>query len=334
MIAVAPGKLILSGEHAVVYQQPALVMAVNRFARATLETQAQKNVTLYLADLSLTSTSTTNALRVLKRRLEKNYTLFLREEISIRQVVTKPTDVFNYMVIRILDAFQLDLQLGIRIIVQSDIPIGCGMGSSAATVLSVLRVLAAHFNLAFVPEKFYAFTIEVERLVHGTPSGVDPFVSLHGGCYKFQNGQTQVRPIPSIPMYVVNTGIPQATTGECVSFVASHFATSSIWNEFGTVTDEIDQSIRGNDFVNVQKQVRQNHRLLMEIGVVPEQVGRFISEIETLGGAAKISGAGSIRGDHAGIVLIFAEKPPIKLCQKYRYEVYPVQGESFGARVV
>ena len=334
MIAAAPGKLILSGEHAVVYQQPALVMAVNRFARATLESHTQKNVTLYLADLSLTSTNSTNALRVLKRRMEKNYTLFLREELGIRQVVTNPTDVFNFMVIHMLDAFLLDLQCGVQIKVQSDIPIGCGMGSSAATVVSVLRVLAAYFNLAFVPEKFYSFAMEAERLLHGTPSGVDPFVSLYGECHRFQNGQTQVRPIPSIPMYMVNTGAPQATTGECVSFVASHFAASSIWNEFGSVTDEIDQSIRGNDFFNVQKQVRQNHRLLMEIGVVPEQVGRFISEIESLGGAAKISGAGSIRGDHAGIVLIFAEKPPIEVCQKYRYEIYPVQGESFGARVV
>jgi len=131
--AIAPGKIILSGEHAVVYGKPALVMAVNRHVELT--------------DFDENSSLTIHALRELKERLIRNYQMFLNGELSIRQVLKKPCNLFEFLFITFLDGEQLKLDRGVKIRLHSDIPIGSGMGSSAATLLSVLRVLAEYFSL-------------------------------------------------------------------------------------------------------------------------------------------------------------------------------------------
>ena len=60
----------------------------------------------------------------------------------------------------------------------------------------------------------------------------------------------------------------------------------------------------------------------------------FIQKIEKMGGAAKISGAGSVRGQQAGILMIISPENPNKICTEYGYELVSVKGESHGARVV
>jgi mevalonate kinase len=334
MTSIAPGKIILSGEHAVVYGRPALVMAVNRHAMATFAPQYSKLISFDLHDFQLSSSFTLRALRELKDRLLKNYHLFLSGELSIKSVLSKPFDLFHFLIITMIDGLQLTLERGIRIHLESNIPIGCGMGSSAATILSVLRGIAEFFSLDFQPDKFYNFGLQAESLQHGRPSGVDPYISLHGGFVRFQNKNAVRQEMPRIPIYLANTGLPKATTGECVSHVADHFSDSTIWEDFQAVTEEMEKALASENQAEVLRLIRENNELLISIGVVPEKVQMFIEEIEKWGGAAKISGAGSTNGHNGGIVLIYAEQPPVELCQKYNYPLIPVQGEPLGARII
>jgi mevalonate kinase len=76
--------------------------------------------------------------------------------------------------------------------------------------------------------------------------------------------------------------------------------------------------------------VRCNDALLRRIDVVPERVGRFIDEVSAAGGGAKITGAGSIRGDSGGMVLVFSESAPVELCAAYGYELLDIEGEARG----
>jgi len=334
MNAVAPGKIILSGEHAVVYDKPALVTAVNRFAQATISENNDSRVHFELVDFDENSSLTFQALRELKARLMRNYQLFLNGELSIREVLKKPFHLFEFLFITFIDGVQLKLDRGVDISLKSDIPVGSGMGSSAATLLSVLKGLAEFFSIDFKPQDLFEYGLEAEKLQHGNPSGVDPYVASHGGFVRFQNKKAKRLDMPNIPFYLVNTGIPASSTGECVARVAAKVKKSKIWEDFEAVTNEMQKALTSNNPAEVRRRVRENHRLLIDIGVVPETIQQFIHEIEKSGGAAKIAGAGSVKGESAGMVTVFADAPPFDLANRYGYSTLSVKGEPDGARIV
>ena len=335
MKAIAPGKLILSGEHAVVYGKPALAMAVDRSAQAIVTPEASSELVSFdLQDFSQADSFTLRALRELKNRVMKNYHLFLEGKLGIREVLRKPIELFQFAFITILDGLHLKVANGLKIQLHSNIPIGCGMGSSAATVLSALRAVGHYFRVEFRPEWYQAYSLEAENLQHGHASGVDTYISLHGGCARFQQGQAEKLPLPHIPMHLVNTGVPETTTGECVAKVKEQFGESAIWDDFEAVTNELQKVLTGKDLELIQGVIRENHRLLSEIGVVPSKVRSFIGEVEKQGAAAKICGAGAVGGDQGGIVLVCSEKAPVELVDQYGYNLMSVRGEPLGARIV
>ncbi|MCF7818112.1 MAG: hypothetical protein K9M54_09550 [Kiritimatiellales bacterium] len=334
MKAVAPGKLILSGEHAVVYGKPAIAMAIDRSAVFEITPQAGDQVSFDLPGGEGGESLTLLALRDLKRRVEKKYHEFLQGEIGIREVLTMPVDLFRFAYVNTLDGLHRHIDSGICLKLRSSIPVGCGMGSSAATVLSEIRAVAHYLRVDFKPDWYYEYSMEAEKLQHGKPSGVDSYISLHGGCASFKQGVATPMSLPRMKMFMVQTGIPEATTGECVMEVERNFRNSEIWSEFEAVTAAFEAAIRANDTQKVRWLVRENNRLLAAIGVVPQRVQQFIAEIEQWGAAAKICGAGSVVGDKGGVVLVFADVPPTELCQKHGYTVSPVRGDPLGTRIV
>ena len=135
-------------------------------------------------------------------------------------------------------------------------------------------------------------------------------------------------------MHLVHTGVPETTTGECVSRVKENFGDSNIWNEFEAVTNAMEKALATNSLEDIQSCIRENNRLLAGIGVVPGRVQEFISEVEKSGAAAKICGAGAVAGDKGGIVMVCSERTPKQLCDKYGYDIVSVRGEPLGARIV
>lgn len=334
MKAIAPGKLILSGEHSVVYGKPAIAMAIDRSVVATIEDSVDGQVSFDLPDISERDSFTMLALQDFKRRALHNYHLFLDGKMGIRDVLHKPVDLFKFGFITVLDGLHRSLDSGIVIKLKSNLPVGSGMGSSAAAVLSELRALGHYLRVDFKPEWYYEFSLETEKLQHGHPSGVDSYISLYGGCAAFQNGQARSIPLPRMKTYLVETGRPESTTGECVVQVKEQFQNDLIWNDFETVTTEVEKAVCENNSALMRSLLRENHRLLCRIGVVPEKVRRFIDEIECAGGAAKICGAGSVRGQNGGVVLVMADFMPASIAEKYGYKISPVRGDPLGTRIV
>jgi len=272
MKAVSPGKLILSGEHSVVYGKPAVAMAIDRSVVATIEDSADGQVSFDLPDISERESFTILALQDFKRRALNNYHLFLNGELGIRDVLHKPVDLFKFGFITVLDGLHRQLDRGIVIKLKSSIPVGSGMGSSAASVLSELRAIGHYLRVDFKPDWYYEFSLESEKLQHGHPSGVDSYISLYGGCAAFQNGEARSVPLPRMKMYLVETGSPETTTGECVVQVKQKFQDDMIWNDFETVTNEVEKAVRENNSALMRSLMKENHRLLCRIGVVPQKV--------------------------------------------------------------
>lgn len=334
MKAIAPGKIILSGEHAVVYGRPAVAMAIDRCAQTTIRRASGSDVSFSLHDYKQHESFKLRALHEMARRIQRDYELFQGGKLGIRQVLVKPVELILFSFITLLDGLHIKLEEGLDIGLTSSIPIGCGLGSSAASVLSELRALGHYLRVDFRPDWHYKYSMLAENLQHGKASGVDSYVSLNGGCVRFQEGQGVAVPMPRMPLFVVNTGMPEQSTGECVEFVKENKGNSSIWNDFEAVTNEVANVIGGRDTESMHRAIQENHRLLCEIGVVPDKVASFVKEIEASGGAAKICGAGAIAGDSGGMVLVLSESPPTAICQKYGYEIQAVRGDPLGVRII
>ncbi len=309
-------------------------MAIDLSVQTTITPAAGGDIAFSLHDFSQRESFKMRALRELAKRIQQNYHLFLNGELGIRDVLVKPIELVQFTFITLLDGLHLKVEHGIDIGLTSTIPVGCGLGSSAAAVLSELRALGHYLRVDFRPEWHYKYSMIAENMQHGHASGVDTYVSLHGGCVRFQNGKGTSVAMPALPIFIVNTGTPETTTGECVTAVRAAFGETRLWDDFEGVTREIASIIGSRDMRSLQAAVRENHRLLCAIGVVPDRVQAFIQEIEAGGAAAKICGAGASRGAHGGTVMVIAESPPVALCQRYGYPLTSVRGDPLGVRLV
>lgn len=329
---LAPGKLILSGEHAVVHGQPALAMAINRYTTATVSRDPIPQILFDLSDLAHSSHLSFAALRDLKDKIKRKYHRFIRGDYSIRDVVQKPFELAQFAFGVLADSLNLTIPDGVKIQVQSDIPMGCGMGSSAATILSVMHAISSYMQKPLSREALYQIALEAENMQHGRSSGLDLRIAMEGGCHFVQDGVPQARDLPTLPFYLINTGTPESTTGQCVEKVAPLFQSAQLQSEFASVTQTMDIAIQKQSLQETQAAIQANHRLLTEIGVVPVKIQEFIAKIEAEGGAAKICGAGAIAGDNAGAVLVAAEDRNMlsEISSRFAYNVIPISGETRG----
>jgi len=335
LTARAPAKLIISGEHAVVYGQPALAMAIDRYTTTTTAWHDSADFSFKFIDLQYAKTHTLDALRSLHQQLRREYKSFLDGKTNIRDVLKRPFELLQYSVTNLLEYLNLQLPQGLAISVDSNIPIGCGMGSSAAAVISTVSALSNFLELDWQTADYLSFAQEIENLQHGKSSGLDLHLVTYGGCVYFQNGVRETRNIPNFPLFIVNTGQPEASTGECVAYVTQFFEKlPDLATVFGKVTAAIDDACAKNDFAAFQAGIRANHLLLSEIGVVPEKVANFIRAIEHAGGAAKICGAGSVRGETAGVVLVVAEPGIEAVVKQYGYNLETIQVDRHGTRII
>lgn len=330
--AIAPGKLIISGEHAVLYGQPALAIAINRYTTTIFK---QRNADIYfdLIDLDYRELQNTSSLKQLSLKIADKYEKFTNGLGSILEVLEKPSHLIQYTIAKILDDMNVDLQQGLEISVSSTVPIGCGMGSSAATIMSTMMAGDSFFNKNTSKQQFMALGRNIEHLQHGRSSGVDLHLVTYGGCVFFDK-MPYVRNIPKIKMHIVNTGQPATTTGECVAHAAQYFKDENLALEFGKVTRAIDAAFTNNDLSSLHSAISHNNYLLQKIGVVPNKVADFIKDIEKNGGCAKVCGAGAVFGNSAGIVLVIGDYDFSDIANKYDYKVETLEVDVDGTRII
>ncbi|HVE43623.1 MAG TPA: mevalonate kinase [Gammaproteobacteria bacterium] len=336
MKVFAPGKLILSGEHAVLYGSPALAMSINRYATATVTQEKSPQVFFDLSDIAHRSRLSFQGLRELKNRIKRKYHRFVQGDFTIREVLQKPFELAQFAMSIFAESFNFTLPHGVKVHVTSDIPVGCGMGSSAATILSVMLAISHHLNKPLSNEALLQLALVAENMQHGKSSGLDLHIALRGGCLYVKENELIERPLPEFSFYAVNTGSPVSTTGQCVEQVKPYFASQQLKDDFTAVTTTMDMALQQRNMSDFYEMVHQNHLLLKHIGVVPEKVQHFIAQIEAMQGAAKICGAGAVTGDKGGVVLVMAEdKAAVALlCQRFGYELMSIAGEKRGVHVL
>ena len=276
----APGKIILFGEHAVVYGRPALAVPVTQVhADVDVTDSSRAGIWIDAPDIHLHAELNT-----------------LPSDHPIASVI------HNLFFLSRVSPFP---KLNIKI--TSTIPVASGLGSGAAVTVALTRALSAHINYPMNDEQVNAFAYEIEKLHHGTPSGIDNTVITYAKPVYFVKGQTIETFKVGQPFIIVigDTGI-SAPTKESVGAVrklweADKAQWERVFDQVGEIANETRNAIeRGKPAlseVEVMKELgalmNQNHALLQELTVSSPELDNLVESARNAGAlGAKLSGGG------------------------------------------
>jgi len=334
----APGKIHLIGEHSVVYGEPAIIAAVGLRSYVNAEKGDKdivvKSPQLEMEELFLYEEAITFAedLRKLWKECneKKDFTeLFkLMKKNPINQVKAALGEILN----------QLYIGTGVHLEINSDVPVGAGLGSSASLSVAITKAVADLYNKNIGKEEINNIAFSIEKYMHGTPSGGDNTTCCYGGLIWFQRGDVNtIEPLPaefgSLKNFVlVNVGKPGKTTGELIQQVRDLDEKKRDTNikALGQATLSLKDALHDMDFGKMKGLMNFAQRSLKELGVSTDKIDVLHDEVLKIGGAAKLTGAGG-----GGVVICYHEDKD-KLIDKIKslgYEPLPVDLAAEGVRV-
>lgn len=237
ILVSAPGKVILFGEHSVVYQKTAVAASLGLKSYLYLERRKDDSVQLILPDVNINKTWKLSDLPLqygpyhdsdtrhpsempvdLKTRLDELTNI--KGDNSQSQAVL----AFLYLLVILEAKASVPLDHGFTLSVRSFLPVGAGLGSSASyavtisTALLILnKFIPVDFNRSEKKEAYLdiinAYAFKAEEVIHGNPSGVDNAVATYGGAKSFMRGQgfATLEGFQSLRLLLTNTRVPRST---------------------------------------------------------------------------------------------------------------------------
>lgn len=299
-------------------------MAVNKFMTLTVQESEQIRICFSTKMYETPRRDLKQTVQTIKQRFQA----YQHNQIHINAVLNHPGE----LILLILNDYPLSSGLNLQF--NSELPIGCGMGASAAVILASLTALNDYFKQQVPPETLYQKALTIEHYQHGTSSGLDIAISQEGGLLLIENNKRVPLIVGEPTFFAINTGSPESTTGECVEAVKQFEHDTTLWQRFAKCTYDFKSALEQGRTDAVRHAIQTNHQLLTAIGVVPEAIQQFILNLESIGFSAKISGAGSISGNKAGMLLASGEDETAlkSLCEAHNYTYFNVSGEASGAR--
>ncbi len=267
------GKLILFGEHFVVYGLPAIASAIDLYTRA--QVFPHKNGV-------------------------KMDDLLMGKHLVFGE---HPEDVLDRTMRVILKETKLTgKSFGVK--ADGNIPTFGGLGSSASIVVAMTKELNAHFSLGLSDERVNEIAFEAEKVFHGNPSGIDNTVSTFGGLVWFEKnlagGKNRIEKLKlKKPLLVVigNTKVSR-DTGTVVREVRERKEKEpqkyrKIFAQAKDLVFEAREKLLAGKEKEIGELINQNHKLLQEIKVNSKELDllcRLALDAGALG--AKLTGAG------------------------------------------
>jgi len=288
--ATAPGKIILFGEHAVVYGRPAIAVPVNQVrARAVVSAEPLApagQVRLLAPDIGLDA-----------------YLDDLPDDQALKKAVRLT-----------LEELGLVRSPACTIRVSSTIPLAAGLGSGAAVSVAVIRALAGFLGQGIEDERVSSLAFEVEKFYHGTPSGVDNTVVTYGQPVYYVRGRPiEVFHVPvGFRIVIGDTGV-SSPTAVAVGDVRNGWQADSDRYEalFDAVAGIVLQArgvIEAGQPDRLGPLLDENQSLLEAMGVSSPELDRLVAAARSAGAlGAKLSGGG--RG---GNMIALVEKEQVQ----------------------
>ncbi|USS40339.1 mevalonate kinase [Thermococcus aggregans] len=287
VLASAPAKIILFGEHSVVYGKPAIAAAID--LRTYVKAEFNKNGRIRIEAKDIRTPGLTVS--------------FSEDQIYFETDYGKAAEVLSYVREAInLVMKEADKQRGVTVSITSQIPVGAGLGSSAAVAVATIGAVSKLFGLELTPEEVAKLGHKVELLVQGASSGIDPTVSAIGGFLYYQKGSFERLPVIELPIVVGYTG-SSGSTKELVAKVRKNYEEmpeiiEPILTSMGKLVEKAREVIlaeydREIKFKLLGTLMNINHGLLDALGVSTKSLSDLVYASREAGAlGAKITGAG------------------------------------------
>ncbi len=271
-IASAPGKIILFGEHFVVYGGKAILCAINKRITVTAKTIPENKISI--------KSSIGNLILAPKRPLTE-------VDIQLRP--------FYYLADKMIQKY--DEKSGMEITIDSEIPVGVGLGSSSACCVAGAAAISGVFTEKSKQE-ILQMAIEAEKTLFPNTSGADCTVCTFGGIMQYdkQTGHSKIDSEPRFHLVIANSKIEHSTK-EVVSTVnqfkeKNEERFSKICNEENNLIDDVLVCLKKNDLKGIGIDIIKNQEYLELIGVSNEKLRSMIKLANKSSFGAKITGAG------------------------------------------
>jgi mevalonate kinase len=285
----ACAKIILCGEHAVVYGRPAIALplpGLRTFARAEahhsrFEIRATDiNHTVYMPSVAPTE-------------LRRPHPLALIAYLTVKHLNIRPPRA--------------------RVIIRSSIPVGSNLGSGAAVSIALARAIAAFAGRELPPETASMLAYDVEKLHHGTPSGIDNTVVAYEQPVWFVRGNApemiELSRASTLPLVIGDTGESTPTripVGDVrAAWQADPAALDRQFDSIAALAADARAALSAGDLPQLGRLLNANHTILQQLGVSCASLDKLCAAARDAGAlGAKMSGGG--RG---GNMLALARDP-------------------------
>ena len=268
--ASAPGKVILFGEHFVVYGVKAILCAINKRVTITAENIEEKIIFI--------KSSIGN--------------LELEPDKPISEIES-PLKPFYYLANKMIQ----NQNTGIKIIIESEIPLGVGLGSSSACCVAGAAAISRLYSDTS-KEEILELAIEAEKTIFQNTSGADCTVCTYGGImeYNKENGFTKIKSEPNFHLVIANSNIEHSTelvVKEVKTFKEKNEEEfSKLCDDETNLVEDVLKLLEENNTKELGEKINQNQKYLEIIGVSNEKIKEMIQIGIKSSFGAKITGAG------------------------------------------
>ena len=268
--ASAPGKVILFGEHFVVYGVKAILCSINKRVTVTAEKTSEKKISI-------------------NSEIGK---LILEPDKSILEI-NSPLKPFYYLANKAIK----NEDTGIHIEIDSDIPLGAGLGSSSACCVAGAAAIFKLFRKVS-KEEVLKLAIEAERTIFENTSGADCTVCTYGGImeYSKNNGFKKIEDEPNYQLVIINSNIEHSTQS-MVSKVKkfknkNEEEFSKLSNLESELVEDVLKLVKKNKIKEIGEKMNENQKYLETLGISNNQLTEIIKIAQESSFGAKITGSG------------------------------------------
>ena len=269
-IASAPGKVILFGEHFVVYGVKAILCSINKRVTVTAEKTSERKISI-------------NS-KIGKLEIEPD------KPIS---EINSPLKPFYYLANKAVE----NKDTGIHIQIDSEIPLGAGLGSSSACCVAGAAAIFKLFgNIS--KEEILELAIEAERTIFENTSGADCTVCTYGGIMEYDKnkGFKKIEHEPNFQLVIINSNMEHSTQS-MVSKVKkfenkNKEEFSKLSNLESKLVEDVLKLVKENKIQEIGQKMNQNQEYLENIGISNNELTSMIKIGQELSFGAKITGSG------------------------------------------
>ncbi len=270
----APGKLMLLGEHSVVYGNPCIATSIN------------KRLDVYLND---------------KNEHGKELKCTTIDALGIKSKFPSNFEQHKFLNLTIAKFFE---KYGHKNFKLTTKPMPKGLGSSSAVVVAGVKALSTLYNLNWSNDEIFKFSYDiVKEGQKGKASGYDIAVAVYGGTIRYENkkGNIHIKKLKNIRnLIAIDTGVKSSTT-ELVREISEKMEKygqifCGIFKIINKIVDEGEKEITDENYKGLGELMNINHGILNAMGLSTYEIENLINGIKPYSYGAKISGAG--RGDY------------------------------------